>query len=82
MVSSMLAHELTNSAASRSSRVINVSKPVSIGDGTALAGVLDATEWGMLALNHRYVALASAERHRTGRAGRDAFSDALEQLDE
>lgn len=48
----------------------------------ALAGALDAVDRGTLALSLSYAAPGSAERLERARAARDAFSDALERLDE
>jgi hypothetical protein len=48
----------------------------------ALAGALDAIDRGTLALSLSASAPSSAERLERARAARDAFSDALERLDE
>ena len=48
----------------------------------ALAGALDALDRGTLALSLSYAVPGSAERLERARAARDAFSDALERLDD
>ena len=48
----------------------------------ALSGALDAADRGTLALSLSYAAPGSAERLERARAARDAFSDALERLDD